>query len=305
MLTLQALQLFVHVAEHGSFASAASRFGLTPSTVTRQIQQLEQQLDSRLLHRSTRSVALTEAGRHFLPHALAMLDAFESGSAVLNRFAQQPSGILRLTAPHTLTNLYLAPALPSFLERYPQVKLDLQQTDDYINLIEAGFDLGIRQGTLHDSTVVARPLFHFERILCASPQYLARHGQPRQPADLEQHNCIPYNRGNRDMVWQFQKGQRRERITPSGNMQSNCTETLRSMTLAGMGICRFVERLVAADLGAGRLVRVLPDWQSVVDDQLDTLFAVYPQRRMLSSKVAAFLDHLQQWLQTHTTSGSA
>ena len=296
MITLQAVQLFVHVAEHSTFASAATRFGVTPSTVTRQIQQLEVALGARLLQRSTRNVSLTEAGRHYLPHAQALLEAHESGSAVLNQLTQRPSGTLRLTAPLVLTTLYIVPAIPSFLKKYPTVKIDLQLSDDYLNLIDVGFDVAIRQGNTHDSSVVARTLFRFDRSLCASPAYLAAHGIPTTPEDLKNHDCIPYNRTNRDMVWQFQKNGKREKVVPTGHLQSNCISSLKQLTLAGLGICRLPNKLIQNELSTGSLIRVLPDWQSVVDDQLDTLYAVYPQRKLLSPKVAAFLEHVQQYL---------
>ncbi|MCB6183125.1 LysR family transcriptional regulator [Leeia sp. TBRC 13508] len=296
MITLQAIELFVHVAEHSTFASAATRFGVTPSTVTRQIQQLETALGARLLQRSTRNVSLTEAGRHYLPHAQALLEAHDSGSAVLNQLTQRPSGTLRLTAPLVLTTLYLVPAIPSFLKKYPSVKIDLQLSDDYLNLIDIGFDLAIRQGNTHDSSVVARRLFSFDRSLCASPAYLAAHGIPTTPDDLKNHVCIPYNRTNKDMVWQFQKNGKREKVIPTGTLQSNCINSLKQLTLAGVGICRLPNKLIQNEVATGGLVKLLPDWQNIVDDQLDTFYAVYPQRKLLSPKVGAFLEHVQQYL---------
>lgn len=299
MISLHAVELFAFVAEQGSFAAAAHRYGLSPSTVTRHIQQLEKALNARLLTRNTRSVSLTEAGRHYLPHAQAMLEASEAGHAVLNRFSREPTGTLRVTAPLTLSTLYLSPALPGFLARYPQVRIDWQLSDEFLNLIEGGFDLAIREGPITDASVIARPLVRYRRMLVASPAFLARHGRPTQPQDLAAFNCIPYQCEPKPTTWLMQKGGKRERVVLQGNMQSNCLRTLQQLTEAAVGITWLPAEQATPLIESGKLAAVLPDWQLVEEGELDTLYAVYPQRRLLSPKVAAFLEYIIEYLQAN------
>ncbi|MDN0081235.1 LysR substrate-binding domain-containing protein [Crenobacter sp. SG2305] len=295
MADLAALRLLLHIADYGSFAGAAAAHGLTPSSVTRQIRQLEAELGAALFHRTTRRVALSEAGQRYLPHARAIVAADDAGRAALATVQQEPAGLLRITAPLLLGNLFVVPALAGFLARYPAIRVELTISDERFDLIERGFDLGIREGPQADSSLRMRRLFRYQRLLCASPAYLAAHGPPAHPTELAGHACLRYRGGTHAEPWQLERAGERLLLDPPARLAANDLQSLYQAALAGCGISRLPLERVRDDLAAGRLVAVLPDWRCGGADGEAVLWAVFPERLQKSARLAALLD----WLATY------
>ncbi|MCW3480783.1 LysR family transcriptional regulator [Neisseriaceae bacterium JH1-16] len=295
MPELATLRLLLHIADYGSFAGAAAAYRLTPSRVTRQIRQLEQELGAALLYRTTRRVELSEAGRRYLPHARAIVAADEAGRAALAAAQQEPTGLLRVTAPLLLGNLFVVPALADFLARYPAIQVELSISDERFDLIERGFDLGIREGPQPDSSLRARRLFRYQRLLCASPAYLAAHGTPTDPDALAEHACLRYGDAGRAAPWQLERAGESRRLDPPARLLANDLQSLYQACLAGCGIARLPLERVRNDLACGRLAPVLPDWRCGGADGEAVLWAVFPERLQKSVRLAALLD----WLAEH------
>jgi len=296
MSELATLRLLLHIADYGSFAGAATAYRLTPSRVTRQIRQLEQELGAALLYRTTRRVELSEAGRRYLPHARAIVAADDAGRAALATTLQEPTGLLRVTAPLLLGNLFVMPALAAFLARHPAIQVELTISDERFDLIERGFDLGIREGPQPDSTLRARRLFRYPRLLCASPAYLAAHGTPTEPEQLAEHACLRYGDAGRAAPWLLERAGETRRLAPPARLLANDLQSLYQACLAGCGIARLPLARVREDLACGRLVPVLPDWQCGGADGEAVLWAVFPERLQKSARLAALLD----WLAKHS-----
>ncbi|WP_025516839.1 LysR family transcriptional regulator [Bordetella trematum] len=291
MDTPTAMQTFVNVVELGSFAAAAERANAARSVITRQIAFLEQKYGVRLLNRSTRKLSMTEAGRAFYDRVRPLLHELDELSLALlaQGPGQPPSGQLRIAAPVSFGILQLSPAINAYLQRYPQVTVDLDLNDRTVDLVEEGFDVAVRIGPLNDSSLVARPLAPQALHVCASPDYLDRHGMPAHPEALRQHRCLHYRYASGGVDWPFEKNGQTTlvRITPA--MRANNGDVLRTAALAGQGIILQPEFLVGDDLRAARLVAVLPEYRRPPI----TMMAVYPQRRLLSPKVRTFVDHLE------------
>lgn len=286
---LASMQAFVLVVDSGSFAGAAKRLDASAATVTHHVQSLEDHLGVQLLNRTTRKLNLTEVGRNYYEHAsriLAQVDEAERCAAVLQT---TPRGLLRLNTSEGLARV-VAPLIAEFSAAYPDVSFELVMTDHMVDLVEAGFDLGLRAGPLPDSTLVSRRLGVGKLIPCAAPDYLARRGAPQRPEDLADHNCLIYARIENH--WRFTGREGAIAVDVSGNLRSNSLEALRRATLSGQGICLLPAVLAAEDLQKGLLVRLLPDY----DASEVAVQAVYPASRHLSVKVRSFLDFLVQRL---------
>lgn len=291
MDTTTAMRTYVNVVELGSFAAAAERSGQARSAITRQIAFLEQKYGVRLLNRTTRKLSLTEAGRAYYERARPLLHELdELDQALLAQGqGQSPSGRLRITAPVSFGMRHLAPAIGDYLQRYPQVLIDLDLNDRVVDLVEDGYDLAVRIGPLLDSSLVARPLAPQALHVCAAPAYLARHGMPQHPEALRQHRCLHYRYASGGGDWTFDKDGRTTVVRIAPAMRANNGDVLRTAALAGQGIILQPEFLVGDDLRAGRLQAVLADYSRPPI----TMMAVYPQRRLLSPKVRTFVEHLE------------
>lgn len=286
---LDAMEAFVRVAEIGSFSGAAHRLGISKSVVSRQISGLETRLGARLFHRTTRSLSLTEVGQAYLERCLRILSDIEEADGSVSALQATPRGRLRVNAPMSFAIHHLAPLIPVFLERFPEVDLDMEMNDRYVNLIEEGFDLAVRIGRLEDSSLIARQLAPSRLVLCASPDYLRRHGRPETPEDLAKHCCLTYSARTAASEWRFQDGQgKRWTVEIKGRLRANNGDLLRQAALAGIGLVRLPTFLCGRDLQAGRLVSLLT--QYVPQDM--AIHAVYPHNRHLSPKVRAFVDFL-------------
>ena len=282
------LEVYVRVVHAGSFTAAGRDLGLSPSAVSKQIGRLEDRLGVRLLNRTTRKVAMTEEGAAFFEHAKRIIADLDEAEQALSKLSAAPRGLLRVNMPVTFGQLILAPLIPEFLRRYPDVEVDITLNDRLVDLVEEGMDLGIRIGALKDSSLIARKLAPSRRAVCAAPSYLARAGTPRRPADLAGHNCLVYTYRIWRNDWPFRGVEGSETVHVTGSFSANNGEVLRQAALGGSGIIMLPIWQVRDDLLAGRLVELLPDYSSPDAD----IHAVYPQTRYLAPRVRAFVDYL-------------
>jgi len=286
------LQVFVRVAEAGSFTRAADRLGLPRATISTAVQQLETRLGSRLLHRTTRRVGLTPDGEVMLERARALVADMEDMEQQFLPAHGQVSGRLKVDVPSRIARRLIAPALPGFFERHPAIELELGSSDRAVDLVLEGVDCALRVGPLASSSLVARPLGHFTLINCASPAYLARHGTPRTPVDLPQHMAVNYASptSGRAAPWEWQRDGETASLRMRSQVAANNAETYIACALAGLGLIQIPAYDVREHLAAGELVEVLTDARA---EPLPVQL-VYPHRRNLSRRVQAFAG----WLET-------
>lgn len=280
------LALFVAVAETSGFTAAARRTGVSKAMVSVAIARLETRLGVRLFQRTTRRLALTEAGAAALPHAQrSLLAARDAEEAAVSQRAS-PRGLLRINAPMSFGLLHVAPALGAFARLHPEISVDLVLDDRVLDLIEGGFDLALRIGTLADSSLVAHRLGRSKNVLVAHPDYLARAGTPAEPADLRDHATLLYALASTGARWTLTRGKRSESITVQCRLKANSSLALHQALLQGLGIARIPLFIVGDDLASGRLVEVLPAWQ--LPEQGIYLLTV--ARDFLPQKIRAFLE---------------
>ena len=286
-----AMATFACVAEVGSISGAAERLGIAKSAVSRRLRDLENHLGVELIHRTTRHLALTPSGETLYHRATRLLADMDEAEEAVSREHGELSGVIRLAAPLSFGLLQLQPAINAFMAAHPRVNFDLNLDDNEVDLIAEGFDLGVRLASLPDSTLIARKLAPIRNIAAASPAYLARHGTPRHPSELVEHDCLIYSNvpanqvwGYRDAqgVWQPVKGRTRLRV--------NNGDFLREAAARGAGIVIEPTFLLHNAVAEGRLVPILTEteWPEI------GAYAVYPQTRHLSARVRAFIDFLGQ-----------
>ena len=286
---LQSMRVFAKVVEQGSFVAAAQVLDMSNAVVTRLVADLENHLGIRLLHRSTRRMALTEPGQAYLERVRQILDEIDEAEAAASVLSTKPAGTLHIYSQIGFGQTQLARLLPLYSKQYPDVRLDVTLSDRTVDLIEEGFDLGIFSvNQKFDASMVARQLGIAEVLLCASPAYIAEHGVPRTPEELAQHSCLNFSMEHLRHHWTFQSAQGASIIPITSKVMSNNTDLLRQCLLAGMGIAMRTSYTLGDDMVAGRVVRVLPDYQiNKVAVRL-----VYPSRRLLSAKVRSFVDFM-------------
>lgn len=286
---LVALQVFRHVAELNSFAEAGRRLGLSAPAISKNIAELEAHLGVRLINRTTRRMALTEEGRIYLQHVTQGLDALATADQVLSPTKTAPSGTLRVSAPMTVSLTWLSTAIPEFLSRYPELKLDLHLDDRRVDIVREGFDLVIRGSDNPDeSSLIARKLAVMQHVLCAAPAYFAKYGRPETPADLQALNCIRFSLSGHADVWEFTKDGRTERVAVEGRYSVSSSLAVRDALRAGLGVSLIPIPYVENDLQSGRLQAALDGWRTVET----TLYAIYPARQHLAPKIRVFVDFL-------------
>lgn len=285
---LDDLTVLVEVVDSGSLSAAAERLGLSASAISRRIAQMENRLNTRLLARTTRRIALTDAGATFCLRARAILAALDEAEQSLTDMGEEPRGTLRITMPVMFGQMRVAPLLPSYLRRYPGVTLEATLNDRVQRLIDEGFDLAIRAGRLADSSLIARRLRPLRLHVVASPDYLERRGVPQSPADLARHDCLTLLSGSGRSEWEFMVGDRREILRPAGSFQADSLWLLRHAAVGGLGLARLADFIVEDDIRAGRLVPVL----SALEVTDEAIHAVYPATRHVSPKVRSFIEHL-------------
>lgn len=280
---------FVRAVELGGFSLAARDLGLTPSAVSKLVTRLEDRLGVRLLNRTTRRLALTPEGEAYFHRSQRILADISEAENEVARFRALPKGLVRVNVGTAFGMHQLAPALPEFLSRYSEVQVELTITDRVVDLIEEGADVGIRLGTLVDSSLVARKICDVERVVCASPAYLRKHGTPQAAEDLLAHNCLLVAYAPNLRHWPFETPEGLKRIEVSGNVSANNADTLLQLALLGVGVIRLSDVIVAGAIADGRLVPLL---QGVHHAEPLPLHAVYPHGRHRSPKVAALIEFL-------------
>jgi DNA-binding transcriptional LysR family regulator len=286
---LALFQTFIRVAEAGSFTSVAAERNTSQPTISRQIAQLEDHLGCLLLQRTTRSLTLTDDGRQFYDQARAAVDAVASAESAVGRRKGKPTGTLKLACAVVMGRLHVVPRLPRFLARYPDVSVELSMNDGFTDMVEEGIDLAIRVGELTDPGLIARRIGTTRRVVVATPDYLARKGEPRTPADLAAQECIVYERLATGANWPFLAGEGPLSVPVSGHFHVNNTEGVRTAVLNGMGIgivpiWHFVDR----EIETGRVKVLLTEYEP----KPHPINAVYPSRRHLSPKIRAMIDFL-------------
>lgn len=286
---LEGYATFAAVVDCGGFSAAALRLKVTKSAVSKQVSRLEERLGARLLNRTTRRLSLTEAGQAFHQHCLRILAEAEDAELAVSQLHASPRGLLRVSAPMSFGVTHLAPALCPFLARYPDLTLEVSYDDRLVDVLAEGVDVVVRITRLADSSLIARKVAPVRRVLAASPEYLEQRGMPRQPSDLAAHDCLLYTLQASANTWPLlhRDGSRAD-ITISGRVRMNNGDALRAAAVAGLGIVYSPSFIIGEDLAAGRLVRVLPEWEGPEI----ALYAVYPPGRHLSAKVRAFVDYL-------------
>lgn len=290
--SLDDLMVFVRVVELRSFATVGETLGMPGSAVSKQIKRLEKNVGARLLNRTTHGVSPTEVGRAIFDHAYNILTEAKAIDGVVSGFQNEPLGLLHVAAPVAFGNDHIIPLIPEFQRRYPDVRISLDLSNQYVDVAENGIDLVIRIANDLKPNLMARPLAAVRYLLCASPAYLSQNGVPQCPADLQQHRCLIYGRARTQDTWHFiDAGGDRISVRVSGPVVVNSTQSLRLLALQDQGIALLPSFSVADDLRKGGLLQVL----SAVETQGqfgDTLYAAYLPNPFLSPKVRVFIDYL-------------
>ncbi|MBG7371140.1 LysR family transcriptional regulator [Pseudomonas aeruginosa] len=290
---LQGIRTFVRVVEHGSFTQAARLLGTSPATVSRQVAGLEQALSARLLQRNTRSVVVTETGLRYYEHCKQILRTVAAAAADVEDSQSHPSGRLRVHAATALGLGHLMPLLADYLDRYPEVCVDLSLTQDSPALLDEGLDMLVVLGrALPDSSLVARELGHVFSVACAAPAYLERHGAPRSPWELRHHRCLQIAGASGAQAWSFVRDGAEARVEVRDVLKVNLPEAACLAASAGLGVCLLPGFVAARALQDGRLLRVLPDYRLLPRE----VFALYPSRRYLDAKIRTWIDFLRERL---------
>jgi DNA-binding transcriptional LysR family regulator len=257
---LEGLAIFAKVAQSHSFARAAIELNLSKATVSKAISRVESRLGTRLINRTTRRFALTDAGRQLAVRAANILVEGEAAEDAAVAQATVPRGLIRLAVPMSFGQRHVAPLLPEFFASFPEVSIDLHLSDAQVDLIGEGFDAAIRIAVLTGSTLVARRLCEMPRYVAASPGYLSTYGRPKHPRDLARHRCLSYSYTATGEVWHFNKGARAASVEPSGPLRVNNGDAMMPALIAGAGLGILPEFFVREALADRRLERVLPDW---------------------------------------------
>jgi len=287
----QALTAFAKVVETGSFVAAARRLGVSVSAVSRHVAELEAHLDVRLLNRTTRRLSLTESGGVFYEHCVQLLADLDEAEQSASASAVTPRGTLRLTASVTFGERHVAPAIGAFIERYPDMRFDVELSDRAVELVEEGFDAAVRIGAIGSQNLVGRTVGRTSMVCCAAPEYLRRRGEAKRPDDLAGHECLTYEYASQRNTWLFRErdGSTRE-VKVSGAVHANSGRFLAALAVEGRGIAYEPDFIVGPDVRAGRLIPILRAFQPPPS----TIQLVYPSRRHLSAKVRAFADFLRE-----------
>ncbi len=292
MSRLIAIETFIKVVELSSFTLAAEALGMSRTMSSKHVSDLEAEIGTRLLNRTTRSISLTEAGTEFLERARAGLALLDEARAVAANLSVRPNGTLRLNAPMSFGVLHVAPAIAEFMKLYPDVKLDLTLNDRVVDLVDEGYDLAIRIGRLKDSSLVIRKLATCRIVLCASPDYLARRGTPQHPSHLADHAGLSYSYWSERGIWRFEKDGEVVEIKTASVLHSNNGDAIVAAAIGGAGIAMQPTFIAGDALRDGRLKCLLPQWS--LPDM--TISALFPPGRTPSLKARVFAEFMAKRL---------
>ena len=297
-MDLQDFRIFARVAAVQNLTAVEHEMGLTPGTISKRLQALEDHLQVRLFDRSTRSIRITAEGQTFLEHVERILADVERARAAIGASVAQPKGAIRVCVPNWLGRYHVSPAMSAFLHRYPEIEVRIDLLDRESSLLDEGYDMALRLGELDDSALIARRIGTLEPICTAAPAYLESRGHPSAPADLSQHDCLTNYEAAQ---WKFaiRDGARGDtqpcavqQVRVSGRFRSNAAFMLYGAALDGHGILRCDREWVEADIACGRLVQVLPSW-AVQDDV--AIYAVYLGAKHVAPRLRVFVDFLAEW----------
>lgn len=293
---LDAIRLFLAVAETGSLTKVAKLHAMAISSVSRKIDGLEEELGFKLFHRTSRVILLTDSGEEFLPRAHLILRELDEAKTAMSALNADPHGVLTVTAPCVFGQIHLVPAIMSFMQRYPRMEIDLNLTDEILDLAVHRVDVAIRISKLPDSDLIASRLAPFERVVCASPRYLERFGRPATPMDLLQHNCLVLKR--KPLIvpgcWSFAGINRNQPLGVSGNLRSNDINFLLRAAIEGAGIVHLASWLVSEYIANGKLVNLFPDVQAIPAKIQPAIHAVRMPGRSHAAKAQLFITHLRE-----------
>ncbi len=282
---LEEFEIFYTVVNAGSMTAAGRKLGISPAVVSRRLQKLENCLGMRLLQRTTRRLAMTEIGEGFYEKVVAVLTAVDAAEEFVRRRSPLISGPLKASVPTSFGRLHVVPWLKGFLEKYPDINLDIELSDAFSGLVAESFDLAFRISAIPDATLVARKLCPNHRVICAAPSYLKKHGVPASLGDLKDHKTLS---ASNNTTWLLEGPNGREVFKTKSFIITNSSDLVREETLAGLGIALRSTWDVGAELKRGRLKRILPQYCGSSDV---AIYAVYPSSRQVPSKVCAFVDY--------------
>ncbi|MEO1987245.1 MAG: LysR family transcriptional regulator [Martelella sp.] len=293
--SLREMELFVSVVQNGSFSAAGRQIGLSPASVSRHINGLEDKLNARLLNRTSRKLSLSDTGVHFYERATAILEDVRTMSMEVSEEHRSLSGVLRVHCRILVGETHIAPALLGFSRLYPDIQVHLTLSNETVDLVEQNIDVDIRIGQLADSSLIARKLTSAERILCASPDYLEGKPEIRTPHDLLDHNCLAYRTNLGDVVWRFLDcGGNLTEVPVDGSLLTNSGPALKIAAISGLGLALMPEWSIANELRDGRLVRLLPEQRISFASFVNGVYAVYSPSRHLPVKARVFIDYLAE-----------
>jgi DNA-binding transcriptional LysR family regulator len=288
MDALEAMATFVRVVERGSFSAVARELGVTQPTISKQIGLLEKRLGGRLFARSTRQLFLTDEGQRYYEHCRQILSAVDSAEQSFKTGQEQVAGTLRIASSGSFGRVQIAPRLHGFLQRYPDLTIDLQLSDENVDIVSEGIDIAIRIGELKDSSLIARQIGLTRRGVFVAPAYLEQHGLPLTPADLAAHNCLVFSQLAQFDQWRFARDGQWQTVQVKGNVRSNNSESIRQLVLSGAGLSLSPSWLFREDLQAGRVRAVLEDYATATLP----IHAVFAPDRRQSARVRAFVEYL-------------
>lgn len=288
---LKAMQTVVSIADEGSLTAAAAELGSSPPAVVRTLAALEAYLGIRLFNRSTRRVSLTEEGHHYIENCRQLLAAVKDAESALTADAVEPSGPLTITAPVLFGQMYVAPAVTRFVQKYGKVRVNLILLDRVVNLLEENIDVAIRIGALEDSSLVAQPVGSVRRMVVASPTYLSRHEVPKHPRDLLKANCVRFS-GGAGPWWTFYEGGKQFNVPVSGNLEFNHVAPAAEACLAGLGFGMFISYQVAHHIEQNHLQIVLESFEPPPRP----VNVIYPHARLLPARTKVFIEAIKQAL---------
>jgi DNA-binding transcriptional LysR family regulator len=291
-MDIQDLRIFVRVASVQNLSAVGTELALTPGTISKRIQALEEELGVRLFDRTTRSIRITAEGTTFLDHAQRILEELDKARASVGDNVSKPKGKLKISAPASLARQLVAPAICAFVRAYPEIDVQIDLSDRIVNLQEEGYDVAIRCGVLTDSSLIAKRLANDREIIVAAPPYLSEHGAPQLPEHLSLHQCLVLGEA---WSWTIDRDNAPTSVRVSARLRSNDGELLRHAAIEGLGLLRTSQIRVQEDMAAGRLVRVLEAFEVSGDA---AIWAVYPGPRHVLPKLRVLLDFLGEWFKT-------
>lgn len=286
MTAITDLEIFARVARTGNMSAAGREMGLSPAVVSKRVSLLEERLGARLFQRTTRQLTLTETGEGYFRRVVDILNLIDEAEDFVSRRNTKPRGQLKVTAPTTFSRLHVAPHVPEFLNRFPEIELEIHLNDTFADIIREGFDLALRIGELQDSSLVARKLAQDRRVLVAAPKYLEKSGIPKSLADLDFHNCLS---AGAQEHWRLTGPDGEVMLRTKGNIRTNSGEFLREALLAGLGIGLRSTWDIGTELRNGDLKIILPEYLGA---DTTSIYAVYPCRDFMPAKVNALIDYL-------------